>query len=532
MATVRYNLGEHERSDEKAGRRSRFLVLSKKRKIIIATVVLLALAGIVVVAVFSRRSDLPVVQTANVERRPLLESKVTSNGQVVPFQKINLTAEVSGRVTGVFVKEGDKITKGTPLLRVDPTQLAASTSIQEAGLRAQQAEVQNQIASLNASENAINNAIAALNTAQADLERATAEQKNAEIEFKRKTELLEAGIDSRSSYDSARMRYDTFTASVNAAAARVKQSEIQVRDAKIRVQQSQAALNASKARVSQQQASLDRESDQLKKTTQYASINGVVVGPIIEVGTFAVANLQSTPLLLIADMSVINVEVWVDETDIANVAIGQKAKIKVDALGEIEIEGDVVEKAASAVNRSGQTIAQTTTQRSQEAKDFKVVIKLVNMKDDVRERLKPGMSATAVITTDRRENVIAVPLQALVERDSSQLKAATPGTKDQGQQQGQAQAAPQGQRQGQGQGQGQNAKDKKPVKGVFTINQDKAVFTPVETGITGESDIEIKSGLDAGKEIITGPFRQLRTLKDDQKIKREDKNKKPAGENK
>jgi HlyD family secretion protein len=206
------------------------------------------------------------------------------------------------------------------------------------------------------------------------------------------------------------------------------------------------------------------------------------------------------------------------------VAVGQKAKVKVDALGEIEIEGDVVEKAASAVNRSGQTIAQTTTQRSQEAKDFKVVIKLVNMKDDVRERLKPGMSATAVITTDRRENVIAVPLQALVERDPSQLKGANPGGKNQGQPQGQAQA--------QAQGQGQNAKDKKPVKGVFTVNQDKVVFTQVETGITGDSDIEIKSGLEEGKEIITGPFRQLRTLKDDQKIKREDKNKKPAGESK
>ncbi|MCI0661202.1 MAG: efflux RND transporter periplasmic adaptor subunit, partial [Acidobacteria bacterium] len=430
MATVRYNLGEHEHSDEKAGRRSRFMVLSKKRKIIIATIVLLALAGMVVVAIFSRSSDLPVVQTANVERRPLLESKVTSNGQVIPIQKINLTAEVSGRVTAVFVKEGDQIKKGTPLLKVDPTQLAAATSIQEAGLRAQQAEVQNQMATLNAAENAVNNAIAALNTAQADLERASAEQKNAEIEFKRNTDLLESGIKSRSEYDSAKMRFDAQTASVNAAAARVKQSEVQVRDSKIRVQQAQAALNVSKARVSQQQASLDRESDQLRKTTQFASINGVVVGPIIEVGTFAVANLQSTPLLLLADMSVINVEVWVDETDIANVAVGQKAKVKVDALGEIEIEGDVVEKAASAVNRSGQTIAQTTTQRSQEAKDFKVVIKLVNMKDDVRERLRPGMSATAVITTDRRENVIAVPLQALVERDPSQLKAATPGGKD------------------------------------------------------------------------------------------------------
>jgi len=518
MATVRYNLRENERSGEMQGRRSRLLVLSKKRKIIIAIVVLLALTAGVIATIYGRRGNLPEVQTAKVERRALLESKVTSNGQVIPIQKINLTAEVSGRVTGVFVKEGDKIKKGDPLLKVDPTQLAASTSIQEAGLRAQLAEVQNQLAALNAAENAVNNAIAALNTAQADFERATAEQKNAEIEFKRKTDLLESGITSRSDYDSAKMRYDSYTASVNAAAARVKQSEVQVRDAKIRVQQSQAALNVSKARVSQQQASLDRESDQLKKTTQFATINGVVVGPLIEVGTFAVANLQSTPLLLIADMSVINVEVWVDETDIANVAVGQKAKVKVDALGEIEIEGDVVEKAASAVNRSGLGIAQSTTQRSQEAKDFRVVIKLVNMKDDVRERLKPGMSATAVITTDRRENIIAVPLQALVERDPSQLKGANPGGKDQGQTQGQ--------------NKGQSAKDKKPVKGVFTIKQDKAVFTAVETGITGESDIEIKSGLDAGLEIITGPYRQLRGLKDDQKIKREDKNKKPAGENK
>src|SRR5215475_2903681 len=154
MATVRYNLRENERSGEMQGRRSRFLVLSKKRKIIIAIVVLLALTAGVVATIYGRRGNLPEVQTAKVERRALLESKVTSNGQVIPIQKINLTAEVSGRVTAVFVKEGDKIKKGDPLLKVDPTQLAASTSIQEAGLRAQQAEVQNQLAALNAAENA------------------------------------------------------------------------------------------------------------------------------------------------------------------------------------------------------------------------------------------------------------------------------------------------------------------------------------------------------------------------------------------
>ena len=479
------------------------MALSRKKKIIIGSVAVLVLAAIVIASYMARRQDLPEVQISKVEKRAALESKVTANGEVRPIQFINLTAEVSGRVTDVFVKEGDQIKKGKPLLRVDPTQLASSTAIQEAALRATQADVQNQVAALNAAENAVNTARAALNTSQADYERALVERNNAEIELKRSTDLLEAGITARSTYDTARLRFDSTTASLNAAKARVEQAQIQVKDSEIRVKQSQAQFSASQARVSQQQASLEQSSDLLRRTTQYASINGVVVGPIVQVGTFAIANFQSTPLLIIADMSVINVEVRVDETDIANVAVGQKAKIKVDALGEKEIEGEVVEKAASAVTRTGQTIAQTTVAGSQEAKDFKVVIRLVNMSDDIRDRLRPGMSATAVVTTDRRENVITVPLQALVERDPQAGKSGD---------------------------QAQAAKDRKPQKGIFTVENNKAIFTPVETGITGENDIEIKSGLTEGKEIIIGPYRQLRSLKNDQPIKREDKTKKPAGE--
>ena len=479
------------------------MALSRKKKIIIGSVAVLVLAAIVIASYLARRQDLPEVQISKVEKRAALESKVTANGEVRPIQFINLTAEVSGRVTDVFVKEGDQIKKGKPLLRVDPTQLASSTAIQEAALRATQADVQNQVAALNAAENAVNTARAALNTSQADYERALVERNNAEIEMKRSTDLLEAGITARSTYDTARLRFDSTTASLNAAKARVEQAQIQVKDSEIRVKQSQAQFSASQARVSQQRASLEQSSDLLRRTTQYASINGVVVGPIVQVGTFAIANFQSTPLLIIADMSVINVEVRVDETDIANVAVGQKAKIKVDALGEKEIEGEVVEKAASAVTRTGQTIAQTTVAGSQEAKDFKVVIRLVNMSDDIRDRLRPGMSATAVVTTDRRENVITVPLQALVERDPQAGKSGD---------------------------QAQAAKDRKPQKGIFTVENNKAIFTPVETGITGENDIEIKSGLTEGKEIIIGPYRQLRSLKNDQPIKREDKTKKPAGE--
>lgn len=496
------------------------MALSKQKKIIIGSAVVVVIAAIIGASFYARRGELPEVQVSKVEERPVLESKVTANGEVRPIQFINLTAEVSGRVTDVFVKEGDKVKKGKPLLRVDPTQLASATSVQEAALRATQADVQNQVAALNAVENAINTAKAALNTAQADYERAAVENRNAEIELKRSTDLLESGISSRSSYDTAKLRYDSTMASLNAAKARVEQAQVQVKDSEIRVKQSTASLESSKARVSQQRASLEQQSDLLRRTTQYASINGVVVGPIVQVGTFAIANFQSTPLLIIADMSVINVEVRVDETDIASVAVGQKARVKVDALGEKEIEGEVVEKAASAVTRTGQTIAQTTVAGSQEAKDFKVVIRLINMTEETTDRLRPGMSATATITTDKRENVITVPLQALVERDATpqQAKGAAPTTPT-------TPATPAGSQQ-------PSTRGAKPVKGIFAIENNKAIFKTVETGITGENDIEIKSGLSKGQEIIIGPYRQLRSLKNDQAIKREDKTKKPAGDNK
>jgi HlyD family secretion protein len=491
------------------------MAVSKKKKIIIASVVVVLIAGVIGFSVFARRSDLPEVQVAKVERRAFLESKVTANGEVRPIQFINLTAEVNGRVTDVYVKEGDQVTKGKPLVRVDPTQLASQTSVQEAALRANQADVQNQTVAITAAENTINNARAALLSAQADLERAKVERNNAEVELKRNTDLVEANIVARSAYDSAKARFDSAVASVNAASARVNQAQVQVKDAEIRVGQAKAALAQAQARVAQAQASLRSQSDLLSKTTQYATINGVIVGPLVQVGTYALANFSSTPLMIIADMSVINVEVRVDETDIANVQVGQKAKVKVDALGEKELTGEVVEKAASAVTRTGQTIAQTAVAGSQEAKDFKVVVRL-DVTDELRNRLRPGMSATATIGTDKRENVIAIPLQALVERDPSQLDA-KPGDK---QPAPSPSATP---------ANGQTPKDKKAQKGVFLIKSGKAVFTPVETGITGENDIEIKSGLKEGDQLIIGPYRQLRNLKNNAPVKLEDKNKKPSG---
>jgi HlyD family secretion protein len=497
------------------------MAVSKKKKIVIASVAaVVVIGGIIGMSVYARRGDLPEVQTAKVEKRALLESKVTANGEVRPIQFINLTAEVAGRVTDVYVTEGQQVTKGKPLVRVDPTQIASQTSVQEAALRANQAEVQNQSAVIAATENSIGSARAALLSAQADLERAKVERNIAEVEMKRNADLVESNIVARTVYDAAKARYDSADASVKAAEARVNQSQVQVKDAEIRVNQAKASLASAQARVAQAQASLRSQSDLLSKTTQYATINGVVVGPLVQVGTFALANFQSTPLMIIADMSVINVEVRVDETDIANVQLGQKAKVKVDALGERELNGEVVEKAASAVTRTGQTIAQTTVAGSQEAKDFKVVVRL-DVDDETRNRLRPGMSATATIGTDKRENVIAIPLQALVERDPSQLDG--PGKPGASSPAPSPAASPAG-----GQG-GPGGKDKKAQKGVFLVKNGKAVFTPVETGITGENDIEIKSGLSGGEELITGPYRQLRNLKNNAPVKLEDKSKRAGG---
>jgi HlyD family secretion protein len=464
----------------------------KNKRITTVVVVLLLLAAVIAASVIGSRGDLPEVKTARVERRALIESKVTANGEVRPTQFINLTAEVSGRVTDIFVKEGDQVTKGQPLLRVDPTQQASATSLQEAGLRASQAEAQNQMAAVTVAGNAIDNARAALNAAQADLDRARVERDFAKIELRRNANLIEQGIVSRSVYDAAKMRFDVAVVAVKSAQARAEQARTQVRDAEIRVAQSRAALRAAQARAEQAQASLRRESDLLSKTTQHSPIKGVIASLPIQVGTFALANFQSTPLMTIADMSSIKVEARVDETEVTGVKVGQKVEIKVDALGDRELDGEVAEIAASAVTRTGRTIAQTAVTGSQEAKDFKAVIRLTGLSEELKDRLRPGMSATAIITTDRRNNAIAIPLQALVEREPPR----------------------------EGSGADKSAKKKEPIEGVFIVRDDRAVFTPVETGITGQNEIEITRGLVEKQEIIIGPYRQLRMLKDGALIRR------------
>jgi HlyD family secretion protein len=460
-------------------------------------IILAAIVGLITIVILSKaiqKKEGDPVQVGKVERRSRLESKVTASGDIRPVHLYNLTAEVPGRVEQIYVSEGDVVKKGQPLVRVDPTQSTFAVSAGEAAVRVSQADVANQQVAVHQAENNINQARASLASAEAELERDKADLQFAESEYNRYQQLVENGVATKSQFDSAKSHYDQARAVVASQQARINQLKVMVHDAELGVERSKAALHSAEERVKQGQADLSRQSDQLKKSTRYSPIDGVVSSLPVKVGEYALASFSTTPLMTVADMSQINTEVKVDETDIADVQVGQKAKVKVDALGEVEIEGEVIEKGASAITRSGQTIA--TNANTQEAKDFIVKIKL-NPVQQVRDKLRPGMSSTAVITTATIDNALTAPLQSIVPREAP---------KDQ-------QPAEQS---------ASGSTRKKEVEGVFIFGKDgRGHFTPITTGIKGDQEIEIKGGLTEGDEIIIGPYKTLRTLKDNDQVKRE-----------
>lgn len=477
--------------------------ISRKKKIIFISAALVGIIAIVIISSRLRNQEGEAVQTGAISKRARLESKVTASGDVRPVRYYDLTAEVSGTVQQIYVTEGDMVKKGQPLVRVDPTQFSSQVQVNEAGVRVSQVDVQNQVVAVQQAENNINQIKASLAAAEADLDRSKVDLQFAEAEFKRYEQLVEDGIVNKSQFDSFRSRYEQQKAVVRSNESRVHQLKVQVKDAELAVDRAKTNIAASEARVKQSQAQLNIQADQLRKTTRYAPIDGVVSYLPVKVGQFVLSNLSSSPLMTVADMAQINAEIKVDETDIADVQVGQKAKVKVDALGEIEIEGEVVEKGASAVTRSGQSTTSASA-NSQEARDFLVKIRL-NPSEEIRSKLRPGMSTTAVITTATRDNVITAPLQAIVPRELKDGEAPPASTNGANNQTTGA------------------AGKKKEVEGVFVLKSGRASFVPVTTGIKGDQDIEITSGLEENVEIITGPYKTLRTLKDGDQVRKESK---------
>ena len=491
------------------------MALSRKKKIIIIVSGVVLLALIVIISVVATRKEQPEVTTVKVDVRPELRSTVTASGEVRPVRYIKLTSEVPGRILEIYVNPGDQVNKGQALVRVDPTQLQSSQEAQFAATQASLSDVQssrNAVASaqqgLAVTEASVAAARQQVIAQQTAVNRAMIDVNTAQRELKRSTELIEKGVASRFDYDTARDHYEQAKIALDTAKSNLESQKLAVKEAQERANQQRAAVKeaqtnvkTSEARVNQQQAILRGQSSQREKATQYSPLNGVVADIPTRVGEFAVSQLSSTPLMTIADMSTINVEVNVDETEIANVDVGQEAKLKVDALGDKEIKGVVTQKNPLAVAKSDTQGGLSNRVNVQEAKEFKVTLELRDLTDDARNKLRPGMSATATITTKTKTNVIAVPLQAIVEKAPA---TPVPGPTI-------ASSAP-----------SVTGEKPKEIKGVYVLDKaNKVKFVEVTTGITGESDIEITSGLNAGTEVVTGPSRVLKTLRDGTVVKRQ-----------
>ena len=442
--------------------------MSKKKIILIAGIVLVAALAVWGTISYSSK-NVVAVQTGKVAREDLA-SVVTASGEIKPKNYVNVGANAFGKITKLYVKEGDHVKKGQLLAQLENVQSASDV----AAMRA----------SLDASRTDAVAADAGLKTAQAQVEQSQAQLEQARLDYGRAEGLYKDALIAKSDYDAKKAAYD-------AAVAGLAQS-------KARVAQAKAQLDSSHGRVTQTQANLVKSSDLLSKTEYLAPYDGVITNLPVREGETVVIGIQNAPgstLMTLADLSIITAEVKVDETDIVNVKLGQAATVSIDAIPNKTFHGTVTEIGDNAIVRSTGVSTSQTTGGSQEAKDFKVVVTL----NDPPENLRPGLSTTAKITTATRQGALAIPIQALTIRRSSELKEASKNS---------VQAAAPAKSDDK-----DKAKKDEELQGVFVVRNKRAVFVAVETGITGTTDIEVTSGLKEGDVIVTGSYKVLRTLR-------------------
>ena len=445
------------------------------KKILLSIVGVVVVVGLVILFVVKQQSGYTKVLTAKLVRQDL-STIVSGTGQIKPLNIVNVGANVMGRVTHFYVKEGDSVKKGQIVATIENVQQTANVNGQEAAISAAKTD--------------INSYIAAEKTAEANVERAKADLEQKKLDWDRAQGLYSAGIMAKQDYDSKKAAYDTDVATVAQMAAQLNQAKAQTESARGHLETAVATLRANQ--------------DMLDKTIAIAPFNGIVTNMPVKEGETVVTGIQNTAgstLMTLADMSVITAEVKVDETDIVNVKIGQAADVTIDAIPNKVFKGHVTLVGDQALLRSSGVATSQSTTGTEEAKDFKVVVTLDNPSDELR----PGLSTTAKITTAHKDHVISLPIQALTMHapetpsNSGKVEAAsTPAS-------------------------GPKAPEQ---QGVFVVQKDahgklRAKFIPVNTGITGATDIEVLSGLGEGTEVVTGPYKTLRGLKDGSLVKRD-----------
>lgn len=418
------------------------------RSLVVGLILVIVAAG-VGVSVYLDRSDAPEVDVERVTRRSL-EAIVSASGTIEPERSVDISSSVMGRVTRLSVDEGERVSAGQFLLQIDPESLQAAVNRGEAVVEA--------------TESGLEQARVAVETARVNLELA-------QDHFQRQAELWERRLVSREAYDQARR-------------------EVELRDTEYRARQ--VEVLAAQQRIKQERATLDSARYDLTQVTITSPIDGVVTRRNIEEGETVVIGTMNNPgtvLLTIADFSVLEAHVEVDETDIPSVRIGQPATVTIDALPDEVYTGMVTEIGNSPI--------QETNQSSPQATNFKVVVTLA---DDV-PGVRPGFTATADITTATRTDVVAVPIQSTTVREAGAPSETIERAGSSSVSTPVAAAEPRSHESGE-------------VEGVFVVRDGEVRFVPVDTGIAGDRYFEVMSGLEPGDLVVTGPFDVVRNLSD------------------
>ncbi|MEX1187402.1 MAG: efflux RND transporter periplasmic adaptor subunit [Gemmatimonadaceae bacterium] len=419
--------------------------MSKRKKWSIlagAGVLVVAIGGIAAVKGGDKATE---VRIEPVERRDLVAS-VTASGQVQPRKKVDVSADITGRIVRLAVREGDRVTKGQFLLEIDPSNYIAESE----------------------------RSAAAVASSQANLRQARTSLAQARRNYERMAELKRAN--------------PTLI------------SEEQVEQLRTQVEVSEASAQASSHAVAQAAAALRDARSRLAKTTIVAPMTGQVTRLVVEEGETAIQGTLSrdaATLLTIADMSVLEVKVKVDETDVSTISIGDSAVIQIDAFVDTTFRGRVVEISNSSLRAPGGATAASADQ----AIDYEVTVELLNAPPTTR----PDFSATAKIITETRIKALSIPIIALTVREDTTDRTADTVT-TLGRPQPKVQVG------------------KRDVEGVFVVGSDnKVTFRAVRVGIAGERYFEVLSGLRENEKIVGGTYQAIRDLKDGRTVKEEEK---------
>jgi len=397
----------------------------KRKKFIIISAVSLLAAAIVIANLTSKREKSIRVTVEKTSTHDLT-SIISASGEIKPKKNINISAHVPGRIIKIGVLEGQMVKAGDFLLKLDAAQYEANAERDRALIQSYRSQ----------------------------LIQSEARMKREQNNYERQRQLFDSQLISQEQLETAKVQSDIARAEVQAFRHQIQQAE----------------------------ASLKSTLDSLSKTVYNSPIDGIITSLRVEEGEVAVIGTMNNPgtvLMTIADLSEMEVEVEVDETDVVGVKLGQPAEVKVDALPDQVLKGTVTEIGSSALDKL------TTTQ--QESRDFQVTITL----SDPPDTLKPGLSASADIITAEKKGVLAVPISALVIREKVGEK---PSGKESGEE-----------------------------EGVYIVENGRAAFRPVSKGIMGGLLVEVSAGLDEGQEVIVGPYNSLRELKDGALIKPEAK---------